>query len=80
MEHDYDIERRILDQALQLAITGAHTVPACIAARLSIICAGVPTDRILLWCDEAEMVVAIRRLRDALVHMAETIRGEEVRA
>lgn len=76
MEHDHDMERRILDQALELAVTGAHTVPACVAARLGIICAGVPTDRILLWCDEVEVVVAMRRLRDALLHMVETIRGE----
>lgn len=75
-----DIGRRILNEALDIAITGAHTVPECAAARIRNILCGVSTDAILQWSDEGDLESAVATIRVAFFAMVATIRGEEIRA
>jgi hypothetical protein len=71
-----DIGRRILNEAIEIATTGAHTIPECVAMRLGNIVRGMTTDAILDWSDESDLESAIATIRVALLCMVATIRGE----
>ena len=75
-----DIARRLLDESLDISITGAHTVPECVAMRIANVVRGISTDAILQWADESDLESAIAKLRLAFLCLVATIRGEEVRA
>jgi hypothetical protein len=79
MEATDDIGRRVLNEALEMATTGAHTIPACVAMRLGNIVRGMTTDAILEWGDESDLESAMGCIRCAFLAMVATIRGEEVR-
>jgi hypothetical protein len=71
-----DIGRRILAEALEIAETGAHKVPECVARRIGNVVRGMDTDTILQWSDEGDLESAIATIRVALLCMVATIRGE----
>jgi hypothetical protein len=68
-----------LDEALEIATTGAHTIPECVAMRLGNIVRGMTTDAILDWSDEGDIESAIGCIRVAFLSTVATIRGEEVK-